>query len=99
MTLYTIKYDENGKPSRTKWRIVAFGSLDPHVYSINYYFVPVISMVELQFLVLMSVHHRRILRSGDVKQVFYQATLPVDKKYVPFPRLVVPILPPTHTGF
>ena len=82
MALSTIKYDENGKPKRAKWRIVALGNLDPHAWTTNDCFAPVMSMVELRFLVSLAIHHRRPLRSGDIKQAFCQASLPPNEQYV-----------------
>ena len=43
MVISTIKYDENGNPSREKWRIVALGNLDPHAWSSSDCYAPVIS--------------------------------------------------------
>ena len=79
MALSTVKYDEHGKPVRAKWRIVALDNLDPHSWTTNECFAPVLSMVELRFLVSLAVHHRRPLRSVDIKQAFCQATLPPDE--------------------
>ena len=93
MAISTIKYDENGNPSRAKWRIVALGNLDPHTWSSSDCFAPVISQVELRFLVSLAIHHRRPLRSGDVKQAFCQATLPADEQYVLRPPVGCPNTP------
>ena len=93
MAISTVKYDENNKPKCAKWRIVALGNMDPNQWSTNDCFAPVISMVELRFLVSLAIHHRRPLRSGDVKQAFVQATLPDDEQYVLRPPTGCPNTP------
>ena len=93
MAISTVKYDENNQPKRVKWRIVALGNLDPNQWSTNDCFAPVISMVELRFLVSLAIHHRRPLRSGDVKQAFVQATLPDNEQYVLRPPAGCPNTP------
>eukprot|EP00957_Ditylum_brightwellii_P028868 2180955-Ditylum_brightwellii.AAC.1 len=70
MAISTIKYDQDGSPKRVKWRIVALGNLDPHKWSSEEVFTPVMSMLELYVLVSLAIHHKRPLKSGDVKQAF-----------------------------
>ena len=53
----TVKDDENRSPKRVKWHIVALDNLDPHEWSNNNYFAPVISMVELSLIVSLTIHH------------------------------------------
>eukprot|EP00957_Ditylum_brightwellii_P152832 11633331-Ditylum_brightwellii.AAC.1 len=48
MAISTIKYDQDSKPKRVKWRIVALGNLEPHAWSSEEVFAPVMSMLELQ---------------------------------------------------
>eukprot|EP00957_Ditylum_brightwellii_P138403 10549236-Ditylum_brightwellii.AAC.1 len=33
MAISTIKYDQDGRPKRVKWQIVALGNLNPHTWS------------------------------------------------------------------
>jgi len=82
MAISAVQYVENIKPARAKWRIVALGNLHPHKWSTHDFFVPVISMVELRFMVSLTIQHKYILRSGDVKQAFCQTVLPRDEQYV-----------------
>ena len=39
-------------------------------------------MIELRLMTAIAVRHKRVLKSGDVKQAFVQATLPDDEIYV-----------------
>ena len=55
MAISAIKYEENGAPKRAKWYIVALGNLDPHDWSTKGCFVPVLSMLELCFLVSLAI--------------------------------------------
>ena len=82
MEISTIKYNKNGKPSRAKWRIVVLGNFDPHTWSTNECFSPVMSMLELCLLVSLVVHHKNTLRSGDVKQELCQESLTLDEQYI-----------------
>jgi len=94
MDLLTVKYDEHGKPKQDKWRIVALGNLDPYEWSINDFFAPVISMVELRFMtVSLTVKYNFFLLNGNVKQAFCQAVLPPDKQYVLRPLVRCPNTP------
>ena len=79
MDIFIVKYDENGNPKRTKWRIVALSNLNPHEWSTNNCFAPVISIQELRFMVSLAVHHKCILRSDDIKQAFCKAAIPDDE--------------------
>ena len=65
IAISTITYDENGTPP-AKWRIVTLGNLDPHAWSTNDCFAPIMSVVELRFMVSLALHHKHILRSGDI---------------------------------
>ena len=82
MAISTIKYDELGNPKRAKYRIVALGNLDPHEWSRADCYSPVMSLLELRLITAIAVRHKRILKSGDVKQAFVQATLPPEENYV-----------------
>ena len=94
MAISTIKYDENGKPKRCKWRIVALGNLDPHSWSNNDCFAPVLSTMEVRLLTSLAVHHKRTLKNGDIKQAFVQAVLPPNERYVLRPPPGCPNTPP-----
>jgi hypothetical protein len=82
MAISTIKYDENGKPKRCKFRICALGNLDPHSWNNNDCYAPVLSALEVRLLTSLAVYHKRTLKNGDVKQAFVQATLPKTEQYV-----------------
>lgn len=48
MAISTIKHDGDGKPIRAKyWMIVALGNLNPHNWSKNDCYAPVLSQMEL----------------------------------------------------
>ena len=91
MAISTIKYDEWGKPKRAKYRIVALGNMDPHDWSKQDCYAPVMSMLELRLLIAIAIKHRKILKSGDFKQAFIQAILPPNEKYVLKPPVGCPI--------
>ena len=94
MVISTIKYDENGDPKRAKYRIVVLGHLNQNLWQKSDSYAPVPSLVELRVFVSLSMHYRRILKSGDFKQAFCQATLPPDENYVLKPPHGCPITPP-----
>ena len=93
MAISTIKYDENGKPKRAKYRIVALGNLDPHEWTKPQTYAPVMSLVEVRLMAAMAVRHKRVLKSGDVRQAFCQAILPPDEQYVLRPPAGCPLTP------
>ena len=82
MAISTIKYDADGLPKRAKYRIVALGNLDRVHWNKGDVYAPVLSMIELRLLTSLAVRNKCILKSGDVKQAFVQATLPEDEVYV-----------------
>ena len=82
MAISTIKYDENGRPKRAKYRIVALGNLEHVHWNRGDVYAPVLSMVELRLLTSFAVRNRCRLKSGDIKQAFVQASLPHDEIYV-----------------
>ena len=67
MAISTIKYDEDGRPKRAKYRIVALGNLDNNNWSKSDTYAPVMNLIELRLLAAISIHHRRTLKSGDFK--------------------------------
>eukprot|EP00957_Ditylum_brightwellii_P156039 11876673-Ditylum_brightwellii.AAC.1 len=82
MAISTMKYDQDEHPKRVKWQIVALGNLDPHAWSSEEVFAPVMSMLEFHVLVSLATHHKCPLKSGDVKQAFVKATLPETEQYI-----------------
>jgi hypothetical protein len=94
MAISTIKYDENGQPVRAKYRIVALGNLDPNNWDKQDCFAPVLSHLELCFLVSLAAQKKCIPKSGDVSQAFVQSILPDDEKYVLRPPPGCPITKP-----
>jgi len=93
MAISTIKYDENGNPKRAKYRIVALGNLDPHIWRKEECYAPVMSLMELRFLTALAVRQNKILKSGDFKQAFCQAILPPGENYVLRPPHGCPLTP------
>jgi hypothetical protein len=93
MAISTIKYDGTGAPIRAKYRIVALGNLDPHDWSKQDCFAPVMSQFELRFLTSLAVQKRCIPKTGDIKQAFCQSYLPENENYVCHPPPGCPITP------
>jgi hypothetical protein len=93
MAIAIIKYDGNGNPIRAKYRIVALGNLDPNSWSKNDCFAPVLSQMELRFLVALAVKKQRIPKTGDVAQAFCQSFLPDGENYVCKPPNNCPLTP------
>ena len=73
MAIATIKKDENGTPKRAKYRIVALGNLDPHLWSKNDCFAPVMSHLQLRILLASAVQLQRHPKAGDFIQAFCQS--------------------------
>ena len=94
MAVSTLKYDENGKPKRAKYRIVVLGNLDNHQWQRSDTYAPVMSLIEMRLFISLAIHNKRILKSGDFKQAFCQATLPPDESYVLKPPHGCPISKP-----
>ena len=40
------------------------------------------NLIELRLMTALAVKNERVLKSGDVKQAFVQATLPEDEQYI-----------------
>ena len=85
MAISTIKYDGNGNPDRAKYRIVALGNLDPHNWTKDDCYAPVLSQMELRLLTSLAVRSKTFLKSGDIKQAFCQSYLPQGEDYVCIP--------------
>jgi deoxyuridine 5'-triphosphate nucleotidohydrolase len=94
MAIATIKYDGDGKPDRAKYRIVALGNLDPNQWSKSECFAPVLSQLELRFLIALATRQKCIPKTGDVNQAFCQSCLPPDEYYVCKPPPGCPISKP-----
>lgn len=94
MAISTIKYDEDGQPKRAKYRIVVLGHLDQNTWSKHETYAPVMSLIELRMFITLSVYFRRVLKSGDFKQAFCQATLPPEERYILRPPHGCPETPP-----
>ena len=58
MAISTIKYDGDRNPLRAKYRIVALGNLDPHMWSKEDCFAPVMSHLELRLLTALAVQKK-----------------------------------------
>ena len=94
MAIAVIKKDGEGRPVRAKYRIVALGNLDPHSWSKQDCFAPVLSQQELRLLLALAVRNRCVPKSGDVSQAFCQSHLPENEIYVCKPPAGCPITPP-----
>ena len=93
MAIATIKTDGEGKPVRAKYRIVALGNLDPHPWSKQDCFAPVMSQMDLRLLISIAVSLKTIPKTGDVSQAFVQSKLPPDESYICRPPVGCPITP------
>ena len=94
MAIAVIKRDENGNPIHAKYRIVALGNLDPHNWTKDDCFAPVLSQMELRLILALAVRSKRQLKSGDIVQAFCQSFLPPGENYVCRPPPGCPITPP-----
>jgi hypothetical protein len=81
MAIATIKYDENNRPKRAKYRLVVLGNMDYHTWSKEETAAPVMSQLELSLLTSLAVYNRQVLKNCDVKQAFIQSRLPPDEEY------------------
>ena len=82
MVISTIKYDEHSNPTRAKYRIVVLGNLDNNEWDKCNTYTPIVNQIETCILTALAVQLKRILKSGDVKKTFCQATLPPDESYL-----------------
>ena len=81
MAISTIKYDGEGNPNRCKYRIVALGNLDPHNWSKQDCFAPVLSQLEHRTLLSLATRLKCTPKTGDVSQAFCQGVLPEEEEY------------------
>ena len=93
MAIATIKKDGEGNPVRAKYRIVALGNMDPHPWSKQDCFAPVLSQMELRLLISIAVKLKTLPKSGDVSQAFVQSNLPPNETYICRPPVGCPITP------
>ena len=93
MAISTIKHDGEGQPTRAKYRIVALGNLDPHDWTKQDCFAPVLSQMELRLLTAIAVRNRCVPKTGDITQAFCQSYLPKGEDYVCRPPPGCPITP------
>lgn len=75
MAIYTVNYDENNNPNRTKYIIVVLTNLDHNNWTKSDTYDPVLNQIETRLLNALEIRDKRVLKSGDVKQAFVQATL------------------------
>ena len=76
---------------RAKYRIVALGNLDPHNWTKQDCFAPVLSHQELRLLLSIAVKNKCIPKTGDVSQAFCQSFLPKDEIYICKPPAGCPL--------
>jgi len=81
MAIATIKFDENNRPKRAKYRLVVLGNHDYHTWSKDEIAAPVMSQMELCLLTSLAIFHKRVLKNCDVKQAFIQSRLPDSEEY------------------
>jgi deoxyuridine 5'-triphosphate nucleotidohydrolase len=93
MAITTIKTNGKGQPVRAKYRIVALGNLDPNQWSTEDCFAPVLSQLELRFLIALAVQNKCIPKTGDIQQAFCQSTLPDTETYICTPPAGCPLTP------
>eukprot|EP00559_Dactyliosolen_fragilissimus_P009280 CAMPEP_0184857002 /NCGR_PEP_ID=MMETSP0580-20130426/2171_1 /TAXON_ID=1118495 /ORGANISM="Dactyliosolen fragilissimus" /LENGTH=171 /DNA_ID=CAMNT_0027352351 /DNA_START=56 /DNA_END=568 /DNA_ORIENTATION=+ len=94
MAIATVKKDGEGRPTRAKYCIVALGNLDPHPWTKQDFFAPVLSQMELHLLTAIAVHLNVIPKSGDVSQASVQSFFPKNETYICKPPPGCPITPP-----
>ena len=70
------------KKDRAKYRIIVLEDLDSHAWKESEYFVPVLSMVDLRFLVNLVVKNKFTPMEDDARQAFCQAYLSDNKSCV-----------------
>lgn len=94
MAISTIKKDADGNPIRAKYRIVVLGNLDPHAWTKQDCFAPVMSQLEFRSLIASAVKLQRTPKSGDFQNAFCQSKLPKSEQYIIRPPVNCPLTPP-----
>ena len=82
MAIATIKRDENGSPTRAKYRLVVLGNLDPNNWSKQDCYAPVLSQLEFRLLAAVSCYLQCKIRIRDFTQAFCQSILPSNERYI-----------------
>ena len=77
-----------------KYHICVLSNLDPHNWGKSDCFDPVLSAVELRFLINLAVKHKCVPKTGDVSQAFCQAYLPENEKHILTPPAGDILTPP-----
>ena len=99
MPIVINKKDGDGLPVRAKYCIVALGKLDPHLWTKQDCFVPVLSQPKLHLLLALAVRNKRFLQSGDISQAFCQSFLPRMKSMYVNPQQDSHLLVMINIGF
>ena len=99
MAISKIKLNKDGKPDHAKYHIVVLGNLDPHNWSSNDCFAPVLSALKLCLLLAIATHFHHIPKQGNVSMAFVQSILPDLEKYVCTPPKGCPFTPPNTYAF
>ena len=94
MAIAVIETDGNGNPVRAKYRIVALGNLDPHNWQKEDCFAPLLSQLELRFLVTLLIKLGCFPKTGDTKQAFCQSVLSPEENYICSLPPGCPLTPP-----
>lgn len=94
MDIAVIKHYGQGNPVRAKYHIVALGNLDSHNWENQDCFEPVLSQMELRFLVALAVKLKCFPKTADIIQSFCQSILPATEQYLCSPPAGCPITPP-----
>ena len=73
---------------------MVLGNLDHNDWIKSVRYVPVLKQIETRLLTVLVVRAKRVLKSGDVRQAFVQATLPENENYVLQPPQGCSFTPP-----
>ena len=79
MCVLVVNNDKDGKPFRSKYRIVFPGIFVYRLYQKSQRYAPVLKYSYLRILTAKAVGNKRILQQVDCKNVFYNKTLPDDE--------------------
>ena len=79
MAIATIKKDGEGNPVRAKYRIIALGNMDPHPWSKQDCFAPVLSQMELRLLISIAVKLKHYLNLEMCPRPLYKEPYPLMK--------------------
>ena len=62
MEISTITFDKDSLLKHAKYRIVALENLDPNTWTKSDVYAPVMSLLELQFLMALEVKNKAVLK-------------------------------------